>query len=207
MIDIMKRNINNDLESMIYISKLFMNDFDNDIPVCPVILNSNESIKVNPDAVPIQCGSKCSICLGEIQERNSVVTQCDHYYCLSCLLKHLELDNKCPLCREEIEEKRPFRFKKILLSDIIKYIEDHFENNNLSDELICIKNFTKNTYQMFCSFLKVHIIQIGQKILEHQYGLNDDEYEDSDESEEDTENEENEEDAENIGQDENIISE
>ncbi len=120
MIDIMKRNINNDVESMIYISKLFMNDFDNDIPVCPVILNSNESFKVNSDALPIQCGSKCSICLGEIQERNSVVTQCDHYYCLSCLLKHLELDNKCPLCREEIEEKRPFRFKKILLSDIIK---------------------------------------------------------------------------------------
>ena len=49
---------------------------------------------------------------------------------------------------------------------------------------------------MFCSFLKVHIIQIGQKILEHQYGLNDDEYEDSDESEENEENEENEEDEE-----------
>ena len=143
--------------------------------------------------VYLACGSKCSICLGEIQERNSVITECDHYYCLSCLLKHLELDNKCPLCRNEIEEKRPFNYKQITYQDLMKYIEDHLESNSLSNELMTLRHSTKNSYQLLLSIMKLHMIQIGQKIIQHQYRFNDsDTGDDSDESD-DAENDENDE--------------
>ena len=194
MIDVMKKNINNDIDSIIDISKLFVTE-----SICPVILNSNEENK----ALPIQCGVKCTICLDKIEATNNVITSCNHYFCLSCLLKHLETDNKCPLCREEIEEKRPFKYKKILLSDIIKYIEDHFDSNSLSHELLAIKNFTKNTYQMLASFLKLHMIQISQKILQHQYGLNDDEESEYDEDDDDEDDNDEENDDEENDDEEN----
>ena len=122
-------------------------------------------------AMPVPAGTRCSICLGEIQEFNNVITTCNHYYCLSCLLKHLETDNKCPLCRDEIEKKRPYKYKQIKFKDAVKYIEDHLEKSRLYTQLLAIKHSKKKSHDMLESVLKLHMIELAQKLIQHQYGI------------------------------------
>ena len=47
---------------------------------------------------------ECAICKNNIATNNLCKTTCNHMYCLSCLLLHLKNDNRCPLCRANIEE-------------------------------------------------------------------------------------------------------
>ncbi len=44
----------------------------------------------------------CSICLSPIPSAGNVTTACNHSFCLSCFLKHIDTKNTCPLCRGEI---------------------------------------------------------------------------------------------------------
>ena len=56
-----------------------------------------------------------------------------------------------------------------------------------------LRHSTKNSYQLLLSIMKLHMIQIGQKIIQHRYRFNDsDTGDDSDESD-DAENYENDE--------------
>lgn len=50
---------------------------------------------------------ECSICTQIILNNNCCVTECNHVYCLSCLLQHLKFNKNCPLCREKMIES-PF---------------------------------------------------------------------------------------------------
>ena len=146
-------------------------------------------------AMPVPCGTKCSICLDTIMETNNVITTCNHYYCLSCLLTHLETDNKCPLCRDEIETKRPFKYKQIKFKDAMKYIEDHLETTNIYSQLLAVKHSNKKSHDMLESVLKLHMIEIAQKLIQHQFGIQDEEeveseHDSSDDESIDTEDEE-----------------
>lgn len=47
-------------------------------------------------------GEDCSICLTPIPSAGNVTTVCNHSFCLSCFLKHIDTKNKCPLCRRDI---------------------------------------------------------------------------------------------------------
>jgi hypothetical protein len=47
---------------------------------------------------------ECSICTNNICDTNKCITNCNHTFCLSCILKHLNTNKKCPLCREIICE-------------------------------------------------------------------------------------------------------
>jgi hypothetical protein len=47
---------------------------------------------------------ECSICTQIILNNNCCVTECNHVYCLSCLLQHLKFNKNCPLCREKLIE-------------------------------------------------------------------------------------------------------
>ncbi len=47
---------------------------------------------------------ECAICKNNIMSNNLCKTTCNHMYCLSCLLLHLKNDNRCPLCRANIED-------------------------------------------------------------------------------------------------------
>lgn len=76
---------------------------------------------------------ECSICYERMEdgEKNTVITKCGHKFCLSCLLMHLSKDNRCPLCREDIEEKRQKTVN--LLTPIMAHeiINDELEYLNL----------------------------------------------------------------------------
>ena len=51
----------------------------------------------------------CCVCLDSIYAGNTNITRtsCGHVFHLSCLLKSLKVKNTCPMCRWEIEDKRP----------------------------------------------------------------------------------------------------
>jgi hypothetical protein len=48
---------------------------------------------------------ECVICKKNIGNQNNCITECNHKYCLKCLLEHLKRNNSCPLCREKIIEE------------------------------------------------------------------------------------------------------
>ena len=47
----------------------------------------------------------CPICLDEIGDTNSCVTECGHKFCLKCLYTSLREKNTCPMCRAELVEE------------------------------------------------------------------------------------------------------
>jgi hypothetical protein len=51
----------------------------------------------------------CCVCLDSIYVGNTNITRtsCGHVFHLTCLLKSLKVKNTCPMCRWELEDKRP----------------------------------------------------------------------------------------------------
>jgi len=49
----------------------------------------------------------CGICYIALDNKNTVITTCDHAYCTTCFFKWLNRKETCALCR------------KVLLSDIV----------------------------------------------------------------------------------------
>ena len=48
---------------------------------------------------------ECPICFETLGKKNFAVTECEHKFCLKCLIKSLNEKSTCPLCRGEIEKK------------------------------------------------------------------------------------------------------
>ena len=61
---------------------------------------------------------KCPICLDEIGDKNSCVTECGHKFCLKCLYRALKEKNTCPMCRAELVEENEDTKKIRRLEDI-----------------------------------------------------------------------------------------
>ncbi len=48
-------------------------------------------------------GKECVICYESLNiAKNFCVTECGHEFCLSCMMKHTQRNNGCPMCREEL---------------------------------------------------------------------------------------------------------
>tara|TARA_B100000902_G_C27208299_1_gene862898 strand:+ start:65 stop:943 length:879 start_codon:yes stop_codon:yes gene_type:complete len=93
---------------------------------------------------------ECAICQNKIEDKNVVITKCDHAFCASCMFKNIRYNNKCPLCREVIT--LPPIKKYNLSPELIEHVihqqitlhEDRLKNtistfinehiNNLNDE-------------------------------------------------------------------------
>ena len=50
---------------------------------------------------------QCPVCLGEIGEKNSCVTECGHTFCLKCLLRAAQVNTACPMCRNVLVDPAP----------------------------------------------------------------------------------------------------
>ncbi len=42
---------------------------------------------------------ECSICLSELNPQSQVSLACGHLFHAECIVKHLQMDRRCPLCR------------------------------------------------------------------------------------------------------------
>ena len=45
---------------------------------------------------------QCPICLCDIGEKNSCVTECGHSFCLKCILRAAQENTDCPMCRNTL---------------------------------------------------------------------------------------------------------
>ena len=64
-----------------------------------------ETSKLNDPTSAVD--SDCPICKEIMSDKDLCVTSCNHTFCLSCLLKHLNKSQLCPLCNGVIKEKEP----------------------------------------------------------------------------------------------------
>lgn len=76
---------------------------------------------------------KCSICLDVIDNNDFILLKCNHYFHLTCTMKHVKYNLsynkivKCPLCRNQISRdlfydryKECYDLRKNIKKDIIK---------------------------------------------------------------------------------------
>ena len=91
----------------------------------------------------------CSICLKEIKENNKVMTDCNHPFHLSCILKNFKINNysgeKCPICRKSLFISPNQQVSRYIMAPLIQTIVNAVpsfvrynwppsENTNISEE-------------------------------------------------------------------------
>ena len=77
----------------------------------------------------------CGICYTDLNNKNTVITTCNHAYCTSCFFKWLGRKETCALCR------------KVLLSDIV--VEERLTDlqdvqTELMDNYRCLRVLKRN---------------------------------------------------------------
>ena len=84
----------------------------------------------------------CPICMDVIGTTNCAKTSCGHSFCLSCIVKCLESNHICPLCREDITEKKEATAgKKLKMEDAVRIIEDEMDSFGLHTQLSMARQF------------------------------------------------------------------
>jgi len=58
----------------------------------------------------------CPVCYENIQDKNYIVTKCNHVFCNDCLFQSLKVNSTCPICREDIFN---FKLKEINNEDVL----------------------------------------------------------------------------------------
>ena len=48
---------------------------------------------------------QCPICLTTFENKNIFITKCGHTFCGDCIMTNIQINNKCPLCRQDIVER------------------------------------------------------------------------------------------------------
>lgn len=126
----------------------------------------------------------CAICMETLNSsKNFAKTSCGHSFCLSCLVVSLKNNNRCPLCRTNIEEEKPKNTEALTLETCVEIIKDEIELFPCEDHLNSIMMFD-SPRACLKNMLRVYSIALSKSIIAHQ--ANEDEWE-SDEEEEDEE--------------------
>ena len=50
---------------------------------------------------------ECPICYENIDVNGVCVTNCGHTFCIDCMAKHLQINNSCPMCRDQVSPEIP----------------------------------------------------------------------------------------------------
>ena len=59
----------------------------------------------NIQASVLSLGKECVICYESLSTtKNLCITECGHEFCFSCMMKHVQRNNGCPMCRMTIIE-------------------------------------------------------------------------------------------------------
>lgn len=96
----------------------------------------------------------CPICLEKINKKtNFVRTKCGHSFCFDCLNSSLMSNNKCPLCREDIEHEKREQLKKIDMDQGMEVLKIELEEFGLSDHVDMVVDFMPDTPRQQKSFM------------------------------------------------------
>jgi len=67
---------------------------------CCHITAPTEKKELSPVLPELNLNNTCCICMESVDtKKNCITTECEHSFCASCLIRHLEENNTCPLCR------------------------------------------------------------------------------------------------------------
>jgi hypothetical protein len=50
---------------------------------------------------------ECPICYEKIQKYGFCITKCNHQFCMDCMMNHIQNNQSCPLCRQEVLPEKP----------------------------------------------------------------------------------------------------
>ena len=78
---------------------------------------------------PLQEEPPCAICLENISEKNSCITECGHMFCCNCLLQSAQTNTNCPLCRNQLVSPPS---NEITQHEIIQQLEEEY-NQGFAD--------------------------------------------------------------------------
>lgn len=69
-----------------------------------VVLNAeNREILQQALSLYIENQEECPICMDDL--KSPVITHCKHVYCGACIRKVVEMQGKCPMCRNQLSEE------------------------------------------------------------------------------------------------------
>ena len=143
----------------------------------------NDENKISMDELNVLDMGNCPICYEKLQflkydekeekikpNPNVVTTPCGHSFCFTCLSKHLENKNKCPICRKRLL-KRP-NLKPISVYEgcyvINQKIDEHLvteidrliaSSSALRDSSILLGSIKHCMYEMMQSFRRLQLVE------------------------------------------------
>ena len=135
------------------------------------------------------CGSygECAICMDELDgSKNFAKTNCEHSFCLTCLVKSLKNNNTCPLCRANIEDEKPTKTNALSFECGVEMIKEEMDIFNFQDHVETITMFDapgsslKNAMRLFGLSLIKNVIGFQNDELDMDL-IDEDEDEDEDE--------------------------
>lgn len=86
--------------------------------------------------------NNCAICMDKLDNnKNYAKTNCQHSFCLTCLVESLKHNNTCPLCRANIEDETPSTTKALTLGDGVDLIQEELDMINLREHVELITMF------------------------------------------------------------------
>ncbi len=108
----------------------------------------------------------CCICLESITNNNIAITDCNHMFCKSCIVKNLKTSNKCPLCREKIKKNSlTFVSKFQYKNNKIEFIKNKLKIYNNIGICSTFKSTLENLKETFmnkCSFIHLNSLNTNK---------------------------------------------
>ena len=129
----------------------------------------------------------CCICMDTLNPgKNYAKTNCQHAFCLTCLVRSLKENNTCPICRANIEEEKPTKTKALTLAEGAEIAGEELDMFPLNDHLDAIRLFD-NPGSTLKSMLRVFSLGLVKSIIRYQEDGSEWEVEEEDSDDEDTE--------------------
>lgn len=127
----------------------------------------------------------CAICMEKLDAgKNFARTNCQHAFCLTCLMRALKDNNTCPLCRQNIEEENPKKKNPLEFEELIELAKEEINYFQWKDHLDAIMHFDTPQASLK-NMLKVFSVGLVRSIIAHHDEDDEEEWEveDSDEEE------------------------
>ena len=102
--------------------------------------------------------NQCPICREMILDKDNCITECDHKFCLSCILESCKYKNTCPICRVQLYEYNisnedendespneaiPIELENEVLLRIMNILQNNISMRNNSHEFIIYNNYLR----------------------------------------------------------------
>jgi len=93
---------------------------------------------------PSEHQPSCGICYIDLNNKNTVITRCDHAYCTTCFFKWIDRKETCALCRKVLLSDAVVEERLLILQDVQTDIIGNYRNLRILKRNIKQKERIKN---------------------------------------------------------------